>query len=187
MLSGLIPGAGQLYLRKYISGLAFLLLPIIVILIFPEIPIQFSYLTFIIISVADVYFVLQNIVGRKKALINLCFTIVIFVIIIPSAFYLFTLSMYKGGEYVINEHLNIIHTRDEMVEISNALNRHYIRNKEYPENFMAFVNRKPIWEMWAKDSWDNDYRYALTDVGYLLTSAGVDGVFDTDDDITRAN
>ena len=122
LLSGLIPGAGQLYLRKYISGLAFLLLPIIVILIFPEIPIQFSYLTFIIISVADVYFVLQNIVGRKKALINLCFTIVIFVIIIPSAFYLFTLSMYKGGEYVINEHLNIIHTRDEMVEISNALN-----------------------------------------------------------------
>ena len=105
----------------------------------------------------------------------------------PLAFYLFILSLYHGGKYIKDEHLNIGHTKDEMVEISSALSRHYIRNKEYPHDYLEFVTRKPIWQPWATDSWGNHYRYELTEDGYRLTSAGLDGVFDTEDDIKRTN
>jgi TM2 domain-containing membrane protein YozV len=187
LFSTFIPGTGQLYLRKYLSGIILLLLPILVIVIFPKIPLEYPYLIFVIISVADVYFISSKSIGRKKALLNLSFALIIALVILPATFYLFILSMYKGGEYIKNEHLNIGHTKREMVEISNALTRHYARNNEYPEDYFKFVTRKPIWEPWSNDSWDNNYKYELTDGGYKLTSAGVDGIFDTEDDITRTN
>jgi len=95
--------------------------------------------------------------------------------------------MYQGGKYVTKEYLNVEHTEDEMIEISTALNKYEIRNKKYPQDFYEFVHSKPIWESWATDSWGNKYTYNLTQKGFVITSSGVDGKFNTEDDIVRKN
>ena len=74
-----------------------------------------------------------------------------------------------------------------MAKIEKALNRYHLREKEYPADYLKFVMRKPIWESWAYDSWDNEYRYELIENGFILTSAGLDGKFDTEDDIKCEN
>jgi TM2 domain-containing membrane protein YozV len=187
IFSSLIPGTGQLYLKKYLIGIAFLLLPFVLIFIFPDIPLYYPYLIMIIISVADVYLRIEKIVSRKKALTNLFFGIIVTVVILPSVFYLFFTSMYRGGQYVTNEYLNIVHTEEEMIEITDALNRYKVHNKNYPKDLYKFVHSKPIWESWATDSWGNKYSYKLTQQGFILRSAGVDGKFNTEDDIVRKN
>jgi TM2 domain-containing membrane protein YozV len=187
ILSSLIPGSGQFYLKRYLLGIAFLLIPFVLVFLLPDIPLYYSYLIMIVISVTDVYLRIEKVASRKKALTNLSFGILIAVVVIPSVFYLFYMSMYRGGEYVTKEYLNVEHTEDEMIEISTALKKYEVRNKKYPEDFYEFVYSKPIWQQWATDSWGNKYRYNLTQKGFALTSSGVDGKFNTEDDIVRKN
>ncbi|WP_188467319.1 type II secretion system protein GspG [Marivirga lumbricoides] len=187
ILSSLIPGTGQFYLKRYLLGIAFFLLPFALVFLLPDIPLYYPYLIMIVISVTDVYLRMEKIASRKKALTNLSFSVLIAVVVIPSVFYLFYMSMYRGGEYVTTEYLNVEHTENEMIEISFALNKYKVRNKKYPQDFNEFVHSKPIWESWATDSWGNKYRYNLTQEGFVLTSSGVDGKFNTEDDIVRKN
>lgn len=186
IFSAVLPGTGQFYLRDYLKGIILLLFPFVIDFLIPDLPFQYPYLFAVIISLTDIYLKTEKKEGRQKAMKNLIFGLIVVIVILPSVFYLFTLSMYKGGQYVSNEILNVEHTEDEMTEISKALDNYYFNNGMYPGDFQKFVRRKPVWSHWITDSWDNKYRYQRLDSGsYKLTSAGKDEQFDTDDDIKR--
>ncbi|QCK16565.1 hypothetical protein [Mangrovivirga cuniculi] len=182
IFSAVVPGLGHVYLKKYAIGCAFFFIPLLCAFILP-IPNQYIYLFAVIMSLTDLYFRVEKVSGTKKALVSLLFSLVIVLIIIPVIFYLFFLTAYNGSQYVTNKYLNNDHTKDEMMKIEKALVKYIHRNNEYPSDFMNFVNRKPIWKSWAYDSWDNPYRYKVNEDGFILISAGLDGVFDTKDDI----
>ena len=101
-----IPGTGQLYLGKYVAGLTFLLLPILIVFLFPNIPAEYPFVIFIIISVADIYFRTEKFAGRKKAVTYLFFSIIIAVVIIPSVFYLLFMSMHGGSQFITHQYFN---------------------------------------------------------------------------------
>ncbi len=150
----------------------------------PIIPYPFFYLGTMIWSVVDIYLILEKISGKTKAIRYLIFGIITAVIIIPTIFYLTTLSFFKGVQFVKSEQLNPEYTKNEMVEICDKLDDYYLIDGNYPLDYQEFVNSKPIWSKWKRDSWRRNYRYTQSDsTNYKLTSAGNDGVFDTEDDI----
>jgi len=184
ILSFLIPGLGQIYIKKYKKGIIILSISIIVGLMIPVIPFYYVYIICMIWSLVDIYLTLEKIEGKDKAIRNLIFSLIIVIIIIPSIFYLFILSIKIGGEYVKYEFFVLKNTKNEMKEISVELDRYFDYYKKFPSDFRSFVRSKPIWSGWESDSWENDYRYIQKDsIHYLLISSGKDCKFDTDDDL----
>lgn len=186
IFSAIIPGTGQLYLRHFLKGFLMLVLPFSIIYFVPEIPITYPYLICQIVSLADIYLTIEKREGKKKALTNLVFGLVIVIIIIPITIYLFTLSLYKGGLHFKDEILSSDQTKKEMSEISTALENYYAKYNRYPVKYDDFVRTKPIWNRWREDSWGTKYEYEVTEPnGYILKSAGKDQIFDTPDDVVK--
>ena len=180
------PGLGQIILKDYFKGILMLVICFVGGLIVPFIPYLFFYFGTVIWSLVDIYLQTEKISGKKSAVRNLIFSIVVVVIIIPAIFYLSLISFSMGGEYVANEFLNSKHTEKELVEISKELDSYFERHKKYPSDYFKVVGSKPIWSSWKTDKWDKKYRYSQSDsTNYTLTSAGKDGQFDTEDDVVQ--
>lgn len=185
-LSAFIPGLGQLYIAKYWKGTLLFIAPILSFFLFP-VGFIYTYYVGIIISLVDLYITFEKVEDKRKVINNLIFGIVTVVIIIPAIFYLFTLSVYKGGLYVKNEFLSENFTKSEMEEIIKALNRYQTDTDTFPSDFASFVSSKPIWDSWYTDHWGNSYKYVKEGEYVKLISAGKDRTFDTDDDITLSS
>ncbi len=184
LLSLILPGAGQLYLKKIWKGLLMIALSLIPWLVIPVWPFQFIYTIVLIWSVADVYLTLEKTEGKAKSIRRLVFSIIIVVILIPVVVYSSILGLTKGGAFVADKYLKEGHTQDEMKEIETALEKYFNHYKVYPENYIDFVNKKPIWSHWQNDQWGNRYRYTNPDsITYKLVSAGEDKAYSTEDDI----
>ena len=180
------PGLGQIILKDYFKGILMLVICFFVGLIIPIIPYPFFYFGTLIWSLVDIYFKTEKISGKKSAVRNLIFSIVVVVIIIPAVFYLSIVSFSAGGEYVANEYLNSKYTEKELIDISKELDNYFESHKKYPSDYFKFVGSKPIWSSWKNDKWGKRYRYTQTDsTNYTLTSAGKDGKFETEDDVVQ--
>jgi len=185
ILSTLIPGAGQLYTGQYLKGILMLIIPFIIILLFDQFPIGYAYIISQIVSLVDLYLIEEKREGKQKAFRYLIFGLLIVIVIIPSIFYLFAISMHKGGNYVVNNFYNEDRTKNEMTEISLALEKYYSRYHYYPNDFLDFISSKPIWHEWSTDAWDNNFKYTVLDSShFILVSSGKDQVFETKDDIS---
>lgn len=182
VLSALIPGLGQMYIAKYWKGLLLLLVPVLTFFLLPT-GFIFAYFILIIISLTDLYLTFEKTEGKRRVINNLIFGIIIAIFIIPALFYLFTLSIYKGGIYVKDEFLGEDYTKSEMEDIVKALNKYQIDTDTFPTDYSRFVRTKPIWDSWYDDYWGTAYRYTIEGKSLSLTSAGKDHVFGTDDDI----
>lgn len=182
VLSALIPGLGQMYIAKYWKGLLLLLVPVLTFFLLPT-GFIFAYFILIIISLTDLYLTFEKTVEKRRVINNLIFGIIIAIFIIPALFYLFTLSIYKGGIYVKDEFLGEDYTKSEMEDIVKALNKYQIDTDTFPTDYSRFVRTKPIWDSWYDDYWGTAYRYTIEGKSLSLISAGKDHVFETDDDI----
>jgi hypothetical protein len=70
-----------------------------------------------------------------------------------------------------------------MKEIVDELDSYFQNNNKYPSDYLGFVNSKPIWDNWKRDSWGNKYKYSQIDfLNFTLISAGKDSEFNTKDD-----
>ena len=188
IFSIIIPGSGQILLKDYSRGVLMIIISLGPGLIVPIIIFQYLYLGTMIWSLIDIYLKTEKISGRTKATRYLIFSIIIVIIIIPTVFYLTTISFYKGGLYVKSEYFDSNNTKEEMVVICDNLDRYYNSTRKYPSDYQKFVCSKPIWDGWKRDSWLNKYRYTQSDsTNFTLTSSGKDGIFDTADDIIMKN
>lgn len=188
ILSFLIPGLGQIYIKDYKKGIIMLLVTIVGGLFIPIIPFEYVYGICLIWALVDIYLTLEKIEGRQSVIRRLIFSLIIVLIIVPSIIYLFFISLKIGGEYVKSEYFDLPNTKNEMKEISQELDKYFGYYKKYPSDFKSFVRSKPIWSSWESDSWENDYNYSQKDsLHYLLISSGKDCKFNTDDDLRIEN
>ena len=188
LLSIIIPGTGQLYLRDYLKGIIMIFLSLFVWLIISFISFQYLFLGTMIWSQIDIYLKTEKREGKSKALKSLIFSFVAIVFIIPAIFYLSIISFSIGGKYASDHYFNEKNTKEEMNEIAKQLDSYYYEYKRYPTDFESLVRSKPIWSNWLTDSWGNEYKYSQTDsVNYSLVSAGEDNEFGTADDIIKCN
>lgn len=186
LLSLLLPGAGQLYLKQTWKGLLMIGLVILPWIFIPFLIFQFYHLVLVIWSVADVYFTLEKTEGRDKAVRRLVFSVIIAALILPAIFYASIIGLFSGALLLSETTISTDYTKDEMTEISEALEKHLSHYNSYPSDYADFVGKKPIWSSWKEDQWGNAYRYVSSDsVSYQLISSGEDEVFDTEDDIVR--
>lgn len=184
VLSIILPGTGQFVQKKYLLGISMIFIWLFLGLYIPYIPFSYFYYGTMIWSLIDIYIRMENISGRSKAIRYLIFSIIIAVIIIPSIFLLSTLTFIKGGRFMQSEFLGLDQTKDEMVEISDQLDSYFNYYKKYPSDYEQWIESKPIWEGWKRDSWGNNFRYTQSDsTNYTLTSSGKDGKFETEDDL----
>jgi general secretion pathway protein G len=65
-----------------------------------------------------------------------------------------------------------------------ALKTHYLTFGRYPDRLDQLVEKNVVDEL-PHDAWDRDLKYQIVDGKPHLTSAGKDGVFGTEDDLTR--
>jgi hypothetical protein len=183
MLSAVFPGAGQLYNKQYLKGVLALGV-LFTFLILVPIPPEYPYTIAAIWSLADLYYTELKIAGRKKTLIHLLCGLLVLIVVIPSIFY-FSLV---GIKNINKEVFSSDKTKEEMNLISQALEEYHAYYHAYPESYDRFINSRPIYSDWAKDNWDNPFRYDARDSShFILTSAGKDEVFDTKDDIIIRN
>ena len=188
LLSIIIPGAGQIYLRDYWKGILMIFLSLFVGFLIPAIPFHYLFLGTMIWSQFDIYLKTEKKEGKSKAIKNLIFSFVIIIFIVPAMFYLSIVSFSIGGKYTTNHYLNEKNTKEEMNVIADQLDSYYFNFKRYPSDFEAYVRSKPIWSSWLTDSWGNKYNYSLKDsVNYTLISAGEDITIGTADDIIKSN
>lgn len=76
-------------------------------------------------------------------------------------------------------------TKNELLDIRNALYLHKESFGTYPEQLAELAKGRPLRESWSTDAWDNPYRYDVdkSNQTFTLISAGSDGEFGTDDDL----
>ncbi|NOX45836.1 MAG: hypothetical protein GXO89_02535 [Chlorobi bacterium] len=102
---------------------------------------------------------MEKISGKSKAVRYLIFSIIIVVVLIPAIFYLSALSFIEGGAYLKSELLDSRRTKTEMNEIVDELDRCFQNHNTYPTDYQRFVDSKPIWDSWKRDSWGNKYKF----------------------------
>ena len=56
---------------------------------------------------------------------------------------------------------------------------------KYPTELNELIWNSPLRQNWKKDAWNREYEFTITEngEGFLITSAGFDGQFGTEDDI----
>lgn len=183
ILSAIIPGGGQLYNRQYLKGLVILGAVLIVSILVP-ISSVYPYAIAVVYSLADLFYTEEKIAGTKKALIHLLCGILVLLVVIPSIFYYSLVGIKKLNKEVFSSDK----TKEEMNQISQALEDYHAYYHAYPESYNRFIGSRPIYSDWAKDNWDNPFRYNAPDSShFVLTSAGKDEVMDTKDDIIVRN
>jgi general secretion pathway protein G len=80
-------------------------------------------------------------------------------------------------------------TYADCIEITGALNDYYKHYQQYPAGIGNTIGSNPLRQTWNKDDWGNNLLYTAGKDGksYELTSAGMDGKFNTADDIKFSN
>ncbi len=76
-------------------------------------------------------------------------------------------------------------TKKEMSEISDRMEKWYEKFEQYPVGLKELIGNSPLRQDWEVDAWDQPYRYTVMEngKGFLITSAGPDRKFGTEDDI----
>jgi len=76
-------------------------------------------------------------------------------------------------------------TNAELLDIRSALYHHKESFGTYPNQLTELAKGRPLREAWSTDAWEHAYRYQTDESKqtFIVTSAGFDGKFDTDDDI----
>lgn len=77
-------------------------------------------------------------------------------------------------------------TKDEISEISNWIEKWNGKFGYYPQELKEIIGNNPMRQDWDKDAWNKDYKYIVNESKktFFITSAGKDGQFDTQDDIS---
>ncbi len=76
-------------------------------------------------------------------------------------------------------------TKKEISEMSDRMENWNKKIGQYPTKLNELIGNSSIRQGWIKDAWNRPYKYAITEngKGFLITSAGFDGQFGTEDDI----
>ena len=76
-------------------------------------------------------------------------------------------------------------TEKEITEMSDRMEKWNEKYGKYPTDLNELIGNSPIRQDWKKDSWNRPYQYSITEngKGFLIVSAGLDGKFETEDDI----
>lgn len=76
-------------------------------------------------------------------------------------------------------------TEKEISEMSDRMENWNKKFGQYPTELNELIGNSPMRQNWAKDAWNHPYEYTITEngKGFLITSAGSDGKFGTEDDI----
>ena len=109
-------------------------------------------------------------------------------------------SMYIGGIVTavivilgVSLFLNIRHrvnpreTQKEINEMGKAISEWKKLEGVLPASIEEMISMRPLRAEWLSDSWGRSYKYEILDGDkFILVSSGIDGEFDTDDDITTS-
>ena len=76
-------------------------------------------------------------------------------------------------------------TKKEISEMSDRMNNWNEKFGKYPSDINELIGNSPVRQGWKKDAWNREYKFTITEngKGFLITSAGSDGKFNTEDDI----
>jgi hypothetical protein len=76
-------------------------------------------------------------------------------------------------------------TEKEIAEISERMENWNEKFGKYPTDLNELIGNSPLRQGWKKDAWNREYNFKVTEngKGFLITSAGSDGKFKTEDDI----
>lgn len=79
-------------------------------------------------------------------------------------------------------------TKKEISEMSERMENWNKKLGQYPKELNELIGNSPVRQDWAKDAWNQPYKYTITENGkeFLIISAGSDGQFGTEDDIKSA-
>ena len=182
LVSIFFPGIGHLLIGKYWRGLLIFALSLVTAYFF-----HIGALLFVIIALADLYYIMEKEDGRKATSRRLIFALLIALIVLPGLFLVFGTSLFFSSKYAEDHYFNERNTRTEMGAIAEALESYHHTTGSYPQDYDAFINSKPIWSNWRTDSWNNPYNYNLRDsTCYELISAGEDQQHGTEDDLIQS-
>lgn len=76
-------------------------------------------------------------------------------------------------------------TEKEISEMSERMENWNEKFGKYPTELKELIGNSPLRQDWKKDAWNREYKFTIIENGngYLITSAGSDGKFGTEDDI----
>ena len=76
-------------------------------------------------------------------------------------------------------------TKNEISEMSDRIENWNKNLGKYPTELNELIGNSPLRQGWKKDAWNREYEFKITEngQGFLITSAGSDGKFGTEDDI----
>jgi len=76
-------------------------------------------------------------------------------------------------------------TEKEISEMSERMENWNEKFGKYPTELNELIGNSPLRQDWKKDAWNREYEFTITENGkrFLITSAGSDGKFGTEDDI----
>jgi general secretion pathway protein G len=76
-------------------------------------------------------------------------------------------------------------TKKEIAEISERMENWNKKLGKYPTKLNELIGNNPLRQGWKKDAWNREYEFRITEngQGFLITSAGSDGKFHSEDDI----
>ncbi|RCW89736.1 type II secretion system protein GspG [Winogradskyella arenosi] len=76
-------------------------------------------------------------------------------------------------------------TEKEISEMSERMENWNKNLGKYPTELNELIGNSPLRKDWTKDAWNREYEFTITEngKGFLITSAGLDGKFGTEDDI----
>lgn len=76
-------------------------------------------------------------------------------------------------------------TVKEISEMSDRMENWHQKFGRYPSNLNELIGNSPVRQSWKKDAWNREYELTISENGktFLITSAGSDGEFNTEDDI----
>ena len=76
-------------------------------------------------------------------------------------------------------------TKQEISEMSKRMDNWKENLGKYPTELNELIGNSPLRQEWKKDAWNRKYEFKIIENGngFLITSAGSDGKFGTEDDI----
>jgi len=96
----------------------------------------------------------------------------------------FLLLLIVSGSTALNHYFfSANRTEQELAQIEVELKNYYQENQEYPLTIKELIRNRPLKRDWLTDNWDIPYRFSLEPKNYEIRSAGLDGIFDTEDDL----
>ena len=75
-------------------------------------------------------------------------------------------------------------TEKQMTEIKKSIIKYKLETGAYPSSLIELIGQNPIRKEWQHDYWGSGYKLIHVDEKtVVLSSAGLDAVFNTDDDL----